>query len=149
MNVISKTGTELRLIGGNSYKEGRVEVYYNGEWGTVCDDGWDDTDAGVVCKQLGFGSGTFIGSAGFGQGSGSIWLDSVKCNGSESILASCGHLGVGITIKCYHSKDAGVKCSGDGKRCYFFYAIVEDCYLYCIFLKLLCCIIIITTKEQP
>ena len=112
------TGINIRLVGGSSYIEGRVEVYYNGEWGTVCDDGWDDTDAGVVCRQLGFGSGTFIGSAGFGRGSGSIWLDSVKCNGSESILASCGHLGVGITIKCYHSKDAGVKCSGDGKGCY-------------------------------
>ena len=115
MSLISNTGTGLRLIGGSSYNEGRVEVNYNGEWGTVCDDGWDDTDAGVVCRQLGFELGTAIGSAGFGRGSGSIWLDSVKCNGSESILASCGHLGIGITIKCYHSKDAGVKCSGDGK----------------------------------
>ena len=52
-------------------------------------DGWDDTDAGVVCRQLRFGSsGTAIGSAGFGQGSGSIWLDSVTCAGSESTLAS-------------------------------------------------------------
>ena len=106
------TGIEVRLIGGSSHNEGRVEVNYNDEWGTVCDDGWDDTDAGVVCRQLGFGSsGTAIGSAGFGQGSGSIWLDSVTCTGSESVLASCGHLGVGITIKCYHSKDAGVICS--------------------------------------
>ena len=102
----------IRLVGGSSYNEGRVEVNYNGEWGTVCDDGWDDTDAGVVCRQLGFGSsGTAIGSAGFGQGSGSIWLDSVTCTGSESTLASCGHLGVNITMSCTHSKDAGVRCS--------------------------------------
>ena len=90
-----------------------MEVNYNGEWGTVCDDGWDDTDAGVVCRQLGFGSsGTAIGSAGFGQGSGSIWLDSVTCTGNESTLASCGHLGVGVTRSCSHSEDAAIMCTG-------------------------------------
>ena len=88
-----------------------MEVNYNGEWGTVCDDGWNDTDAGVVCRQLGFGSsGTAIGSAFFGQGSGPIFLDSVTCSGSESTLASCGHLGVGVTRSCSHSEDAGVRC---------------------------------------
>ena len=90
-----------------------MEVNYNGRWGTVCDDGWDNTDAGVVCRQLGFGSsGTAIRFAGFGQGSGSIWLDSVICTGNESTLASCGHLGVGVTRSCSHSEDAGVRCSG-------------------------------------
>ena len=90
-----------------------MEVNYNGEWGTVCDDGWDDTDAGVVCRQLGFGSsGTAIGSAGFGQGSGSTLLDSVFCNGNEPILIRCGHLGINTTRSCSHSKDAGVRCSG-------------------------------------
>ena len=89
-----------------------MEVNYNGEWGTVCDDGWHDTDAGVVCRQLGFGSsGTAIGSAGFGQGSGSIWLDSVTCTGNESTLVSCGHLGVGVTGGCSHADDAGVRCN--------------------------------------
>ena len=101
-----------RLVGGSSYNEGRVEVYYNYQWGTVCDDGWDDTDAGVVCRQLGFGSsGIAIGSAGFGPGSGSVWLNSVTCTGSEHVLASCGHLGVGITSGCYHYEDAGVRCN--------------------------------------
>ena len=103
----------IRLVGGSSYNEGRVEVNYNGEWGTVCDDGWDDTDAGVVCRQLGFGSsGTAIGSAGFGQGSGSIWLDNVVCTGSEIQLTNCSHLGVGVTRSCNHSEDAGVRCNG-------------------------------------
>ena len=89
-----------------------MEVNYNGEWGTLCDDEWDDIDAGVVCRQMGFGSsGTAIGSAGFGQGSGSIWLNSVTCTGSESTLASCGHVGIGNTSSCYHYEDAGVKCS--------------------------------------
>ena len=90
-----------------------MEVNYNGEWGTVCDDGWDDTDAGVVCRQLGFGSsGTAIGSAGYGPGSGSIWLDSVTCTGNESTLIGCGHLGLGVTVSCDHAEDVGVRCSG-------------------------------------
>ena len=98
------------MAGGNSFNQGRVEVNYNGEWGTVCDDGWDDTDAGVVCRQLGYLYGRAALSASFGQGSGPIWLDSVKCSGTELTLASCGHLGVGITRSCSHSEDAGVRC---------------------------------------
>ena len=106
-------GILVRLAGGNSNKEGRVEVYYNDEWGTVCDDGWDDTDAGVVCRQLGYGSlGQSLSSAYFGEGSGPIWLNKIACTGSESTLASCGHLGVSLTRSCSHSKDAGVRCHG-------------------------------------
>ena len=90
-----------------------MEVNYNGKWGTVCDDGWSSNDAGVVCRQLGFGSsGTAIRSAGYGEGSGPIWLDSVTCTSSESTLASCGHLGFNITRSCDHGEDAGVRCSG-------------------------------------
>ena len=106
----------IRLVGGSSFNEGRVEMYYHNyyQWGTVCDDGWDDTDASVVCRQLGFGSsGTAVTSAGFGQGSGTILLDSVSCNGSELILARCGHLGVNVTRSCSHAEDAGVRCSGE------------------------------------
>ena len=91
--------------------EGRVEVNYNGEWGTVCDDGWDNTDAGVVCRQLGFGSsGTAIGSATFGRGSGSILLNSVTCTGSEFTIASCDYLGIGVVRSCSHLDNAAVTC---------------------------------------
>ena len=91
-----------------------MEVYYNGEWGTVCDDGWDNIDAGVVCRQLGFGSlGLFYRRAYFGRGSGPIWLDNIDCIGTESTLASCGHLGFGITRYCSHWEDAGVRCFGE------------------------------------
>ena len=90
-----------------------MEVNYNGEWGTVCDVGWDNTDAGVVCRQLGFGSsGLPVYSATYGQGTGHIFLDNVLCDGSEPVLAKCGHLGVNITRSCSHGDDAGVICMG-------------------------------------
>ena len=104
------TDGSVRLVGGASNSEGRVEVYYNGSWGTVCDDSWDINDANVVCRQLNY-SGTIsaLGEAYFGAGSGPIHYDEVTCNGTETRLADCAHNGVGIH-DCSHSEDAGVRC---------------------------------------
>ena len=104
----------MRIVGGSSYNEGVVEVYYNGRWGSVCYYGWDEHDANIVCKQLGF---TSAESVNFGTRQGSdILLDNIICSDNDTILASCGHCGVGIKIKCtnYHSHYtvAGVKCHG-------------------------------------
>ena len=102
------------MVGSSHY--GRVEVYYNGEWGTVCDHGWDNADATVVCKQLGFGlSGHARKSASYGKGEGHIWLSNVLCIGIESNLADCGHFDPTFQ-NCTHSNDAGVYCSSHYRR---------------------------------
>ncbi len=80
----------LRLMNGSSSCSGRVEVLYNGSWGTVCDHGWDLTDAAVVCREMGCGDVIEAKSvAYFGQGSGTIWMDDVICAGTETSLMNC------------------------------------------------------------
>ena len=100
----------VRLVDGGSYNEGRVEVYYSGRWGTVCNDGWNDKYASLVCAQLEFG---LLGTlADFGPGIGTIMLEKVMCSMNATSLASCGHYGVGLTVECNsHNDDVGVKCN--------------------------------------
>ena len=101
----------VRLVDGSTQYEGRVEVYYNDEWGTVCDDGWDLNDAQVVCRQLGFGLTIAARNyAYYGQGSGQIWIDQLNCTGTELTIENCSHNGWGYHY-CSHREDASVKCS--------------------------------------
>ncbi len=111
---LQNTEGEVRLVGGSTASEGRVEVYHNGVWGTVCDDGWNITDASVVCRQLGYtGATSALSFAYFGEGSGPIHYDDVACNGNETRLADCSHRGIG-SHNCVHYEDAGVVCSMEG-----------------------------------
>uniref|UniRef100_A0A452GKS6 SRCR domain-containing protein n=1 Tax=Gopherus agassizii TaxID=38772 RepID=A0A452GKS6_9SAUR len=80
---------KLRVVGGEDRCSGRVEVWYRGSWGTVCDDSWDMADANVVCKQLGCGSVVSApAEAAFGEGTGPIWVEKLNSMGVE-LSAPC------------------------------------------------------------
>ena len=106
----------VRLVGGLSDADGRVEVNYQGTWGTVCNDTyWGFNDATVICRMLGY-TAAVAAHVKYGQGTGTIWMSSLACTGSENSISECVHRGWGETT-CYHFQDAGVTC-GDGKCCW-------------------------------
>lgn len=109
---------KVRLVNGVTNCEGRVEVEYNGSWGTVCDDEWDMVDAMVVCRQLDCGPPlAVVSSSHFGQGTGLIVLDNVNCTGPETDLSKCRSHGWGVH-NCYHYEDAAVICRGEAVTVY-------------------------------
>ncbi|NXA56657.1 DMBT1 protein, partial [Nothocercus julius] len=105
-------GPMVRLTGAEGRCAGRLEVFHEGLWGTVCDDMWGLPDAAVVCRELGCGAPLSApGGALFGEGSGPIWLDNVRCRGNESALLQCPAAPWGVT-DCQHREDAAVVCTG-------------------------------------
>ncbi|XP_033636798.1 receptor-type tyrosine-protein phosphatase delta-like [Asterias rubens] len=100
----------VRLVGGSASFEGRVEVFHDGQWGTVCDDFWNITDANVVCRQLGYvEAASAWQNAHFGAGTGQTLMDDVNCSENEDKLQDCAFKGWGIE-DCSHSEDASVTC---------------------------------------
>ena len=81
----------------------------------MCDDYWENDEATVLCKQLGYIGGSARKSAYFGEGSGLILLDDVSCDGSESSIFSCIHKNFG-EHDCEHYEDVGVTCYGESSR---------------------------------
>ncbi|XP_072166900.1 scavenger receptor cysteine-rich domain-containing group B protein-like [Diadema setosum] len=108
---VPETGA-VRLVGSLGSYEGRVEIFYDSQWGTVCDSGWDVLDTSVVCRQLGFRAASdAFQSAFFGEGSATqpIHMVNVLCTGNEGELADCQHDDWGNEF-CSHYEDAGVRC---------------------------------------
>ena len=132
---------DVRLVNGSNPMEGRVEVCYNNSYHSVCDDFWDELEARVVCRQLGFSppqgkdsmdcnyfnnriimlSSVPVKNAFFGQGTGAILLDDLSCTGNEQTLLNCTNRNsmALLVSDCDHSEDAGVKCQGKRTNRYF------------------------------
>ena len=101
-----EASTLARLKDGTDSLTGRLEVYNSGSWGTVCDDSFDENDAKVACRMLGFTGGSVVSSSSTVDGSGNIWLDDLSCTGSESSLFSCQR---GTGHNCAH-REGKRKC---------------------------------------
>jgi len=99
----------MRLVGGGNPQEGLLEVYYNGIWGTVCRDYFNDVAAGVVCNTLGYGHSGQVICNRHSAGTGVIWLDNVQCSGTEKSIADCQHRGWG-NHNCGHAEEVSVSC---------------------------------------
>jgi len=122
----------LNALGGSQLdtvtKSGRLEVWFKGEWGTVCSDRFDDNDAFVVCSTLGFTGGAKLYPQGYGFNnrdsnievtefevgqiaSGPIWIDEVACTGFEQDFLDCPRP-IGLNVHdCGHHEDVFMKCT--------------------------------------
>ncbi|NXK42818.1 LOX3B oxidase, partial [Piprites chloris] len=117
---------KFRLAGyPRKHNEGRVEVFYNDEWGTICDDDFTLGNAHVLCRHLGFVAATgWAHSAKYGKGVGRIWLDNVNCAGGEKSIRDCKHRGWGNS-DCSHEEDAGVICKDERIPGFKDYNVIE------------------------
>ncbi|CAH1773678.1 unnamed protein product [Owenia fusiformis] len=108
---------EVRLADGAKKSQGRLEVNFNGIWGTVCDDLVTVSDARVVCKMLGYNDnrGIVVPRGTFPPGDGiRTWLSAMRCKGSETIIDTCDRNKIlqkfGKKWECGHSEDVGIDC---------------------------------------
>ncbi|XP_076469715.1 scavenger receptor cysteine-rich domain-containing protein DMBT1-like [Babylonia areolata] len=124
-SVVVPVDGDLRLTGGSVSRQGRLEVFYQGTWGTVCDDGFGSEEAGVACWQLGYGRhGNNYSTIGVDAGGPPILLDDLQCQGSEGRLEQCQHRAWGLNdckeeehveLVCQEDPCRSSPCQNDGK----------------------------------
>lgn len=109
----------VRLAGGSTPYEGRLEIFHEGRWGTVCNSGFDATAAKIICNSIGYPSDSpsLMSASGFGTPPSTVWLDGVRCNGNETAIDVCTHNRFGLT-SCTHDKDVAIMCRSHGIKCY-------------------------------
>ena len=112
---------DLRLVGGRDHSEGKIEVYYRGIWAGICDDYFDQYDANVICRQLGYIAvveyyccSKYNDSHIMGINQTLFWLDHLECTGSEKNIMQCRHAGWG-NHDCASHESAGIQCTSMSK----------------------------------
>ena len=96
----------VRLVDGSTKYDGRVEVYHNGVWATVCDDRWGTDDAQVVCNALDYGKAV---AAGHNKSSGQS-SDNLHCVSADWTIVNCSHGGWRFHI-CHRGAYVSVNCT--------------------------------------
>ena len=101
----------LRLVGGGSRCDGRLEIFWHGTWGRVLDDHWDLEEARVVCRQLHCGEveAAYIPPRAQ-RGMGPVWLHGVQCAGHEASLSLCS---TSLPKATGIMEDVGAVCRGE------------------------------------
>ncbi|XP_072166897.1 CD5 antigen-like [Diadema setosum] len=102
---------DVRLVDGPSPQAGRIEVFHENSWGTICDNTWSSTEAEVVCDQQGYDD-VDVALEYFGPGDGAIHINSLSCDGGASSLEFCQYVNFSST-GCDHTEDVGVRCKND------------------------------------
>ena len=110
--AISQKDGDVKLVNGPTSYKGTVAVFYQGAWGTICDDSWSSYDAGVICRQLGHaGVDRFWYRAHYGEGPGRILIDQIRCpTEADHILQCTPYMKDWGNHDCTHKEDAGVDC---------------------------------------
>eukprot|EP00057_Strongylocentrotus_purpuratus_P025036 XP_011679510.1 PREDICTED: deleted in malignant brain tumors 1 protein-like [Strongylocentrotus purpuratus] len=108
---------DLRLVNGSDYTEGRLEIFHDDQWGSICDNNWFGDDATVACRQMGLGNVKYA-YQDYGPGQGPVHLDDVECHGTETNITTCQKGDWGAN-DCGHDSDVGMSCflfeePGDG-----------------------------------
>ncbi|XP_067653017.1 deleted in malignant brain tumors 1 protein-like [Haliotis asinina] len=107
--VNCQANTPMRLAGGTSLYAGRLEVFANSTWGSVCNVGFTSLDARVVCDKLGFwhASPSVVSTSSYGTFTGPVHMENVTCKGTEPDLAFCSF---DDDTTCNHTTDVGINC---------------------------------------
>ena len=107
----------VRLVHGNSVREGRFEAHYKDIWGTVCGIGWGMHEGSAVCRQLGYdGAEAATPWPAFGGGSRMILVNRIQCGGNESSLSDCRFLRWKTNWNCGSFKGPGAVCKQSGNK---------------------------------
>ncbi|CAH2096876.1 unnamed protein product [Euphydryas editha] len=109
--TIDTRRTSLRLVGGRNVNEGRIEIYHNGIWGSICPDGWTLYEASAICHHLALGFAEQALQTDY-FGNSKIILSGVQCLGNETNLFMCKHQGLGdVTCPGKPGHVAAVVCT--------------------------------------